>query len=318
MKPQRNPGPQSREAARRSAFESEKNMDRLSLKEWRDAVLFLLPLVLFMAALVLVPVVGTIVGSTFRDVSFLAPRFAGLDNYRWMLADPGFWQSLRFTCLFVSAAVPLEVCLGLMFALLLNEPSPVRGILRTCVLIPWAIPSAISGRIWELIYNYHYGLANLVWTHLGFAGEPINWLGSDSGAFMALVIADAWKTAPFVAIILLAGLSAIPQDLYQQAQVDGAGLWHRFTRITLPLLRPALVVAVIFRTIDTLRIFDLIYVLTRGGPGGATHSLSLYGYKYFLIGDFGYGATVSVVLFAIALGLSLIYVRFARFQDGMP
>lgn len=289
-------------------------MDRISYRECRVSLLFLLPLGLFLGVFVFLPVAGTLLDSLYRDVSFLSRRFIGLDNYRWMLQDPGFWQSLRFTTLFTVTVVPLEVALGLTFALILNEPLPFRGFLRACVLIPWAIPSAISARVWELIYNFHHGLANILWTRAGFSAEPINWLGSDAGAFAALVIADAWKTTPFVAILLLAGLTAIPEDLYRQAQVDGAGMWRRFTRITLPLLRPALVVAVIFRTIDTVRIFDVNYVLTHGGPGGATNSLSLYGYKYFLIGDFGYGSAVSVVLFLTAFALSIAYARLGRFH----
>lgn len=286
-------------------------------KQIKEAYLFLLPLLLFVAGFILVPVVGTLIDSLFLDVSFLKTKFIGLGNYRWMFGNPGFWQSARFTFLFFLVSVPLEMLLGLLFALLLNEPTAWRGLLRTCVLIPWAIPAAVSARTWELIYNYNYGLANFVCVKLGISTGPINWLGSELGAFASLVLADAWKTTPFVAIILLAGISAIPGDLYRQAQVDGAGLFRRFTNITLPLIKPALVVALIFRTIDALRIFDVIYVLTHGGPGGSTTSLSLYGYQYFLMGDFGYGSAVSVVLFVIALILSVAYVRFGRFDEEL-
>lgn len=274
---------------------------------------FLLPLSVFVAAFVIVPVIGTIAGSLMQDVTFLPKRFAGTDNYRALLTDPGFWQSLRFTCLFTLISVPLELLLGLVFALLLARPSPVRGLLRACVLIPWAIPAAVSGRAFQLIYNYHYGLANHLVKTFGLADRPVSWLGTPAGAFASLVTADAWKTTPFVAIILLAGLSGIPRDLYLQAEIDRAGFLRRFTRVTLPLLSPVLVVALLFRTIDALRVFDLVFVLTGGGPGGSTSSLSLYGYDYFLGGDFGYGSAVSVVLFLIALGLSVTYVRVGRF-----
>lgn len=286
---------------------------RYLLKEWRESYLFVLPLIVFVVAFILIPVVGTVLDSTFQDVTFLPKKFIGLANYEWMVHNPGFWQALKFTFLFVFVSVPLEATLGLLFALLLNELTPLRGLLRACVLIPWAIPAAVSARTWELIYNFSYGLANFLWMKIGIAVEPINWLGSDIGAFAALVMADAWKTTPFVAIILLAGISSIPEDLYRQAQVDGADVLQRFTHITLPMLKPALLVALIFRTIDALRIFDIIYVLTHGGPGGATTSLSLYGYKYFLIGDFGYGSAVSVVLFIVALLLSIAYMKFGRF-----
>ena len=213
--------------------------------------------------------------------------------------------------------MPLELCLGLAFALLLARPSPARGLLRACVLIPWAIPAAVSGRVFELVYNYHYGAANYILGQFGITDGPVNWLGTPAGAFASLVAADAWKTTPFVAIILLAGLSGIPEDLYLQAEIDRAGFVRRFTRVTLPLLGPVIVVALLFRTIDALRVFDLVFVLTGGGPGGSTASLSLYGYNYFLGGDFGYGSAVSVVLFLIAFALSLVYVRVGRFARDL-
>ena len=287
--------------------------EEFTARELAGGYAFLLPLAAFVAAFVLVPVIGTLAGSLMQDVTFLPKRFAGAGNYRGLLADPGFWQSLRFTCLFTLVSVPLELVLGLSFALLLARPSPVRGLLRACVLIPWAIPAAVSGRVFQLIYNYHYGLANYLVKTLGLADHPVSWLGTPAGAFAALVTADAWKTTPFVVIILLAGLSGIPQDLYLQAEIDRAGFLSRFTRLTLPLLSPVLVVALLFRTIDALRVFDLVFVLTGGGPGGSTASLSLYGYDYFLGGDFGYGSAVSVVLFLFALFLSILYVRVGRF-----
>jgi multiple sugar transport system permease protein len=274
---------------------------------------FLAPLSVFVAVFVIAPVIGTLAGSLMQDVTFLQKRFVGIANYRALLSDPGFWQALRFTCLFTLVSVPLELFLGLAFALLLARPSPARGILRACVLVPWAIPAAVSGKVFQLIYNYQYGLANYLAKLFGLADRPLSWLGTPAGAFAALVTADAWKTTPFVAIILLAGLSGIPEDLYLQATIDRAGFFRRFTRVTLPLLSPVLVVALLFRTIDALRVFDLVFVLTGGGPGGSTTSLSLYGYNYYLGGDFGYGSAVSAVLFLIALGLSVLYVRIGRF-----
>jgi len=275
--------------------------------------IFILPLLLFILGLIFLPVVGTFWTSLFRDVAFLPKRFLGFSNYSRLLKDPNFWQSARFTLLFALVSVALEVILGTIFALLLNEKLPLRGCLRASVLIPWAIPIAISARIWELAYNYNYGLANFLLLKLGFCSGPINWLGSGTGAFLSLLLADIWKTTPFVTIILLAGLQAIPEELYQQAKVDGTNFYQRFLKITLPLLKPVLLVAILFRTIDALRIFDLIYVLTHGGPGGTTTSLSLYGYKFILSSDFGYGSAVSVACFLIAFSLSLLYLRMGRF-----
>lgn len=289
-------------------------MTDYGLREYRQSLGYVLPLVFFMAALIVVPVLGTVLNSMFLDVTYLDRRFMGLENFRRLAFDSGFWQAIRFTLLFTLVSVPLEVALGLAFALLLNEPVRLRGFLRACVLIPWAIPAVISGRTFELIYNYHYGLANFILRQMGVVDAPVNWLGSPLGAFFALIAADAWKTVPFAAIILLAGLSGIPDELYRQGRVDGANILQRFFRITVPLLRPVLLVALLFRTIDALRIFDVIYVLTGGGPGGATTSLSLYGYEYFLAGDFGYGSAVSVVLFLIAFSLAILYVRLSGYQ----
>jgi multiple sugar transport system permease protein len=276
---------------------------------------FLLPLILLVSLLILIPVLGTFLDSLRRDLPYLPGKFIGLDNYLAIFRDRGFWGSVRFTMLFVLVSVPLEVVLGLIIALVLNETFPGRAPLRAIVLIPWAIPAAVSARIFELIYNYSYGAANYL-THLLGTG-PFNWLGTELGAFVAVVLADAWKTTPFAAIILLAGLAAIDQDLYRQAQVDRANLVQRFMKITLPLIKPVLVVTLLFRTIDALRVFDVIFVLTGGGPGGSTNAVSLFAYTYFAAGDFGYGATASVLLFAAALGFSLVYVKMARFGEEL-
>lgn len=284
-------------------------------KELRDAYLFILPLILFALIFIALPVVGTLFTSLFRDVTFLPKAFSGAENYVRLVKDVHFWQSTLFTLLFVIVSVSLEMILGLLFALVLNESLPFRGLLRVVILIPWAIPIAISARVWELMYNFEYGLLNFLVEQVGISATPVNWLGTSVGAFFAIVISDVWKTTPFMTIIILAGLSTIPQDLYKQAMIDGTTFFQRFCRITLPLLKPALVVALLFRTIDAIRIFDLVYVLTGGGPGGSTTSLSLYAYKYYLTGDFGYGSAVSVVVFLMAALLAVAYIHFGRFRQ---
>lgn len=295
-------------------------LDRLSKilhldRETLTGCAFLLPLLLLISALILLPVLGTFLDSLQRDLPYLPKTFVGLDNYVAMFRDAGFWASVRFTTLFVIVSVPLEVILGLIIALVLNEVFPGRALLRALVLIPWAIPAAVSGRIFELIYNYSYGAANYFADLLGVGA--VNWLGTELGAFVAVVIADAWKTTPFAAIILLAGLAAIDEDLHRQAQVDRANLVQRFVRITLPLLKPVMVVTLLFRTIDALRVFDVIFVLTGGAPGGSTNAISLFAYTYFAAGDFGYGATASVLLFVVALGFSLAYIKMASFAEEL-
>lgn len=276
---------------------------------------FIIPLVLFVSLFILFPIIGTFTTSLFKDITFLKTEFILFSNYADLFKDGGFWKSLRFTLLFIAIAVPLELIIGTIFAVILDIKIPFRGVLRACVLIPWAIPSAISAKIWELIYNYSYGLANYCIVLFGLSDKPINWIGTDFGAFSAVVVADVWKTAPFVAILVLAGLQAIPQDLRLQAKIDRANFVQTFFYITLPLLKPVLVVSLLFRTIDSLRVFDVIYVLTNGGPGGATTSVSLYAYKYFLSGDFGYGSAISVVLFAVSFLMACFYIKAGKFQE---
>ena len=286
---------------------------RSGRREARVAYLFMLPLVAVILLFIVVPVVGTFWTSLFRDVTYLPTEFAFLANYKRLFTDANFFQSLRFTLLFVATTIPIEMVLGMVFALILNERLRYRNALRATVLIPWAVPTIVAARTWELIYNYGYGLANYVLALFHLSAEPVNWLGSPVSAFFALVLADVWKTTPFVAIIILAGLQTIPEEIYEQARVDGTNLFQRFFRITLPMLRPVVAVALIFRSIDTIRILDLIYVVTDGGPGGSTTSLSLYGYKYFNEGDFGYGSAVAVVLFILAFLLSVSYLRVGGF-----
>jgi multiple sugar transport system permease protein len=286
-------------------------------REALTAFMFLVPLFVFLAVLIFIPVLGTFWDSLTRDVAFLPKKFIGGANYRALFADAAFWQSVRFTILFVVLSVPLEVLMGLMIALVLNETFPGRGLMRAAVLIPWAIPAAVSGRVFELIYDYSYGAANYLIRIFGLSEQPVNWLGTDLGSFAGVVLADAWKTTPFAALILLAGLSAVNPDLYKQAQVDRANFLQRFVYVTGPLLKPVLVVTLLFRTVMALRVFDVIYVLTGGGPGGATTSLSLFAYRYFSSADFGYGAAASVVLFVCALLLSVFYVKAGRFQESL-
>jgi multiple sugar transport system permease protein len=268
--------------------------------------LFILPLIMLLGVFIFVPVIGTFVTSLFQDVSFMPKTFVGLDNYLEVLSSPTFKQSLRYTILFTIVSVFIEIILGLVIAILLNYDHPLKWLLRATVLIPWAVPTAISARVWELMYNYNYGL---------FSFLKINWTGTESGAFFSLLFAEVWKTTPFVTIIILAGLVNIPKQHYEQAMIDGASLLQRFFKITLKLLTPVIVVAALFRTADALRIFDIIYLITNGGPGGATNSLSLHSFKYFVTGDFGKSSTVAIILFFIALAFSIFYTKIGKFED---
>ncbi len=294
-----------------------KSNSRYNLKDTKEAYLFNAPLIITAIVFILIPVAGTVVTSLSRDVTFLPSKFLGLENYSRMFGDVHFWQSARFTLFFILVSICLELFFGMIFALLLNETLPARGLFRVAILIPWAIPIAISGRIWQLIYNYEYGLFNYLVQFFGISNDPVSWLGSSFGAFVSVVIADVWKTTPFMTIIILAGLSTIPGDIYKQAMIDGTNFIQRFFNITLPLLRPVIVVALLFRTVDAIRIFDLVYVLTGGGPGGSTTSLSLYAYNYYVTGDFGYGSAVSVVVFIFAALLAAAYIKIGKFKEAV-
>jgi len=285
--------------------------------ETKTAYLFNAPLIITAVIFVLIPVIGTIVTSLMRDVTFLPEKFLVFENYQRLFSDRHFFESLQFTLLFVVVSVSFELIFGLAFALLLNETLPFRGFLRVVILIPWVIPIAISARIWELIYNFNYGIFNYIILQLNISDQPVSWLGSSIGAFAAVVVSDVWKTTPFMAIILLTGLSAINRDLYKQARIDGTNFLQRFFKITLPLLKPVLVVALLYRSIDAIRIFDLIYVLTGGGPGGSTSSLSIYAFNYYVSGDFGYGSAVSVIVFLAAGLLSVLYIKFGKFRETL-
>lgn len=292
-------------------------LQRYERKEVRNAYVFLLPIGAAVILFILVPVLGTLWNSFFRDVSFLPRRLVGVRNYIAILSEASFWQAAWFTIAFTVVAVALEACLGMAFAVLLSQQFPLRGVLRTVILVPWAIPTIVSAKVWKLVFQYTYGVLNYLVTTLGVSDAKINWLGSAAGAFWSIVIAEVWKTTPFVVIILLAGLQAIPEEVYKQAKIDGARMFKRFWTITLPLLRPVLVIALVFRTIDSLRIFDLVYVLTGGGPGGATTTLSVLGFEYFSNDRFGMGSAISIITFFLAFGFTLLYVKAGRFRESL-
>jgi multiple sugar transport system permease protein len=234
-------------------------------------------------------------------------RFIGLENFVRLWNDARFWNALGNTLYFTVVSVALEIVLGLAIAMLLHRTFKGKGLMRAIVLIPWAIPTVVAAKMWEWMYNGDFGVLNYL------LGAHINWLGSAAWALNAAVFLDVWKTTPFVALLLMAGLHTIPKELYQAAKVDGASPWVMFLRVTLPLLRPLLLVVLIFRTIDAFRVFDTIYVLTGGGPGNTTETLSIYAYKVlFQTLQFGYGSTLAVTVFFLVGLITLVYVRALR------
>ncbi len=244
----------------------------------------------------------------------LQPEWAGLANYQQLLSDSRFWQDLGITSRFTLVSVSLELVLGLAIALLLHQRFPGRGLVRTLSLLPWAMPTAVMAIAWTWLFNDQFGLVNDLLQRLGLIATPLAWLAEPTLAFWALVIADIWKTTPFAAILLLAGLQGIPQDLYDAHAVDGASPWQSFRRITLPLLWPQILILLLFRGAEAFGIFDLIKVMTGGGPGGSTETLSVYLYSTVMrYLDFGYGAALVIVSFGvIALAAALTALLLNR------
>jgi multiple sugar transport system permease protein len=269
---------------------------------------FVMPAVVLLSLITVYPLFSVFTLSLHRRLLlFDISKFVGLDNYVYLLTDDRFWNALGNTVYFTGVSVTIELLLGLGIAMLLNRSFRFKGILTAIVLVPWAVPTVVSARIWEWMYNTDFGILNYV------LGTGINWLGSPSWALNAAVFMDVWKTTPFVVILLLAGLKVIPRELFQAARIDGASSWQLFRRVTLPLLLPVVLVVLIFRTLDAFRIFDAVYVLTGGGPANTTETLSIYAYKVlFQTLQFGYGSTLSVMVFLCTGAITVLYIRFLR------
>lgn len=275
------------------------------MKKGEGGNLFVTPSFILLSLITIYPIIYVLYLSLHRRLLiFNISKFVGFDNYFFLLRDDRFWNALKNTVYFTAVSVSLELLLGLFIAILLNRAFRLKGLVRAVILIPWAIPTVVSARMWEWMYNTDFGILNYV------LGSEINWLGSPFWAMNAAIFMDVWKTTPFVAILLIAGLQVIPQELYQAAKIDGAGGWAIFRRITLPLLKPVILVVLIFRTLDAFRVFDAVYVLTGGGPANTTETLSIYAYKVlFQTLQFGYGSTLSVVVFLCTGIISIFYIR---------
>lgn len=278
----------------------------------RAALWYVLPSFFFVAVFSVYPILDSVRLSFYRlilTLPWLGEKFVGLENYRDLAADPVALHSLAITLVFVGATAALEVALGLAMALVLNESFRGRGLLRAVVLIPWALPTVVSSQMWRFIFNDRYGLFNF----LLFGADTRRYLAPLADTYLAplaIIIGDVWKTSAFAALIILAGLQTIPDELYEAAAIDGATAWQKFRRVTLPLVKPALLLALVFRTIDAFKVFDLVFVMTQGGPADATNVLQFYGYKKtFAEGMIGYGSAISVGVFFFSLALSLLYIR---------
>ncbi|KQW61266.1 MULTISPECIES: sugar ABC transporter permease [unclassified Ensifer] len=298
----------------------------LNAQRIRSAWVFLAPTLLVLALVAGWPLLRTIYFS-FTNASLTnldGAEFVGFKNYlSWitlksgrtvyngLLADPAWWNAVWTTLKFSAISVTIETVLGLVVALVLNAHFPGRGLVRAAILIPWAIPTIVSAKMWAWMLNDQFGILNDLLLGLGLISQKIAWTANPETAMVAVLIVDVWKTTPFMALLILAGLQMVPSDIYEAAKIDGVHPVKVFWRLTLPLIRPALMVAVIFRMLDALRIFDLIYVLTPNNAQTKTMSV-LARENLFDFDKFAYGATASTMLFLIIAAITVAYMWFGR------
>jgi len=305
---------------------SELMAQRVAAARW-----FLLPMLVALAVVAGWPLLRSIWFS-FTDASLndlYGSEFIGFGNYlRWtvlesgtvryrgLLVDPAWWNAVWNTLRFAFISVGMEAVLGMVVALVLNAEFKGRGIVRAAILIPWAIPTIVSARMWGWMLNDQFGILNDIGLKLGILSEKVAWTASPDTAMTAVLIVDIWKTTPFMALLILAGLQMIPKDIYEAAEIDGVHPVKQFFKITLPLVRPALMVAIIFRLLDALRIFDLIYVLTPNSVATKTMSV-LARENLFDFDKFAYGSAMSTLLFLIIALMTILYIWLGRVRfDG--
>lgn len=290
----------------------------LTRQRVRSAWLFLTPMIIVLLLVAGWPLVRTIYFSltdaTLSDID--AHQFIWFTNFQYLLADPDWWVAVKNTLVFTMLSVSLEVTLGLVIALALNAHMPGRGLLRASVMIPWAIPTIVSAQMWNWMFNDFYGVINVMLMGAGFIDQPIAWTADPDFSLWAVVIADVWKTTPFMALLILAALQVLPTECYEAAKVDGIHPLRVFFKVTLPLIKPALLVAVIFRCLDALRIFDLIYVLASGSR--STMSMSIYARQQLVdFQDVGYGSAASTLLFLIIALATVLLLTVGKVKlDG--
>jgi len=291
---------------------------RRSLSERALGFVLLAPAAALLLAIVVYPI-AQLVWNSFFDIHLAEPwkgePFIGLDNYRRALEDPRFWSSLGHTAIYAIVTVPGALLVGLGLALLANMPFRHKWPVRLGLLLPWALPLVFSGLIFRWFFEYRQGIVNDLLTRAGI--EPLAWLTDPGLARASICIAIVWKSSSFMALMLLAGLQTIPRELYEAAEVDGATRWQRFVSITLPMLRPAIFVALIFRTITAIQTFDIPYAMTGGGPGDSTETLAMYIQKTTLdFLDFGYGSALAALMFVVSMVATSSYLRYTRRSAG--
>lgn len=292
-------------------------ISEMAKRQERLAYLFLIPSLVVVIGVAFWPLANTVYATFFdaRLGSARAWEFVGLKNYQTLIGDVKWWEAVWTTVKFTVVAVFFELVLGMGIALVVNSKFPGRGLMRTAMLVPWAIPTAISSQMWKWMYHDVFGVINdLLVNVVPILPRKIAWIANAQTALWALVAVDVWKTTPFMALLLLAGLQLIPADIYEAASVDGATGWRQFMRITLPLLRPAIVVALIFRTLDSLRVFDLVWIMTSGAFG--TETMATMNQRNLIqFQKLGYGSTISVAIFFV-IALFVVFYVTVIFRGG--
>src|SRR5215218_2918620 len=240
-----------------------------------------------------------------------------LGNFSRLVSDNFFLTAMAHTFVYAVAALTCEFLLGLGLALLLNKQIRGRGLFRASLLVPMMLPAVVVGVVWRLMLNPNFGAINGTLKQFGIDTESLTWTASPRLAMLSVIAVDVWQWTPFVFLVLLAGLQAIPQEPYEAAMIDGSSRWQTFRHVTLPLLKPSILIVLLLRTMDLLRVFDQIFILTEGGPGFATETISLYIYRAaFRFGNFGYAAAMSFVLLIVTNSISIVYIRLLQKQES--
>ena len=279
----------------------------------RIAWLLVAPSLLIILGVTLWPIISTFILSFYVAPTGInqARTFVGFGNYLEMLRDPAFWETIKRTLYFTVVSVSLELILGLAIAQLIHSRPWGWKFLRFSLIIPWAVPTIVNGAMWRWIYSADFGALNGILFQLGLIDHYVPWLTLSSAAMNLVILADLWHTIPFVALILQAALAALPEELNEAAAVDGANAFQRFWHIRLPLLRPAILVALIVRTVEAFRVFDIVYIITSGGPASKTITISYLTYLYsFSYGKQGIGAALSFLISICTIIIAIFYIRF--------
>jgi ABC-type sugar transport system permease subunit len=288
---------------------------RARTREGRFALALLAPSIVVVFGIVIYPILRTLYTSFYAvDTPFAGHfPFVGFRNYTFALSQPEFWSAVERTAYFTVISTALELVFGMGIALLLYAPLRARWLFRTIVVLPWALPTIVNGAMWRYFFDAQYGIVNAALTQLGFQSSYHSWLSSPLAALNIVIVADVWKNTSLVAFFLLAGLTTIPKDLYEAARLDGYGRWGAFVHITLPLLRPVIVVVLVLRTIEAFKVFDIIYVMTGGGPANGTQSIAYSTYQRAFSDEYyGYGSALAYLIVLFILGFAVLYIRMLR------